>query len=132
MGLFLRCTKHISVFFSQKKTDINVTNSTSWQTSHNFVTFITIQVWSQPVLLVVPVGKPRMIPWSGADQGGRDAPGAHPPKIWKNMIFWRKIMIFHGFRGEDLNVIFYQNMSNLYNSINRLKEKFHRKTKNIC
>jgi hypothetical protein len=36
---------------------------------------------------------------------------------------------FSGFRGEDLNVIFYQNMPNLHN---RLKEKFHRKTRNIC
>ena len=34
---------------------------------------------------------------------------------------------FSGFRGED--VIFYQNMPNLHN---RLKEKFHRKTRNIC
>ena len=34
---------------------------------------------------------------------------------------------FSGFRGEDLNVIFYQNMPNLHN---RLKEKFHRKTCN--
>jgi hypothetical protein len=30
---------------------------------------------------------------AGADQGG--APGARPPKIGKNMIFWRKIVIFH-------------------------------------
>ena len=29
---------------------------------------------------------------AGADPGG--APGA-PPKIGKNMIFWRKIVIFH-------------------------------------
>jgi hypothetical protein len=32
--------------------------------------------------------------YPGADQGG--APGAPPlPKIGKNMIFWRKIVIFH-------------------------------------
>jgi hypothetical protein len=32
---------------------------------------------------------------AGADQGG-GAPGARtPPKIGKNMIFWRKIVIFH-------------------------------------
>ena len=33
---------------------------------------------------------------SGADPGG-GAPGARPPppKIGKNMIFWRKIVIFH-------------------------------------
>ena len=30
---------------------------------------------------------------SGADPGG--APGARPPKMGKNMIFWRKIVIFH-------------------------------------
>ena len=35
---------------------------------------------------------------------------------------------FSSFR-EDLNVIFYQNMPNLHN---RLKEKFHRKTRNTC
>jgi hypothetical protein len=29
----------------------------------------------------------------GADPGG--APGARPPKIEKNKIFWRKIVIFH-------------------------------------
>ena len=31
---------------------------------------------------------------AGADQGGV-APAAPPPKIGKNMIFWRKIVIFH-------------------------------------
>jgi hypothetical protein len=31
--------------------------------------------------------------YAGADTGG--APGARPPKIGKNMIFWRKIVIFH-------------------------------------
>jgi hypothetical protein len=36
-----------------------------------------------------------------------------------------------GFRGEDLNVIFYQNMPNII-GINRLKEIFHTKTPNIC
>jgi hypothetical protein len=35
------------------------------------------------------------IPKSGADPGWGDAPGALPPKIGKNMIFWRKIVIFH-------------------------------------
>ena len=42
---------------------------------------------------------------------------------------------FSGFRGEDLNVIFYQNKANLHNRythVSRLKEKFHRKTWNIC
>ena len=31
---------------------------------------------------------------AGADPEG-DAPGARPPKIGKNKIFWRKIVIFH-------------------------------------
>ena len=31
--------------------------------------------------------------FSRVDPGG--APGALPPKIGKNMIFWHKIMIFH-------------------------------------
>ena len=31
----------------------------------------------------------------GRIQGGGGAPDVHPPKIGKNMIFWRKIVIFH-------------------------------------
>jgi hypothetical protein len=32
----------------------------------------------------------------GADPGGRGGtPARAPPKIGKNMIFWRKIVIFH-------------------------------------
>ena len=31
----------------------------------------------------------------GGGGGGGGAPGARPPKIGKNMIFWRKIVIFH-------------------------------------
>jgi hypothetical protein len=60
---------------------------------------------------------------------GHNLKGDHPRTIpAKFALTW-----FSGFRGEDLNVIFYQNMSNLYNQgINRLKEKFHRKTQNIC
>ena len=36
------------------------------------------------------------VSYTGADPGG-GAPGAPPPppKIGKNMIFWRKIVIFH-------------------------------------
>ena len=34
------------------------------------------------------------ISFTGTDPGG-GAPGAHPPKIGNNMIFWRKIVIFH-------------------------------------
>ena len=39
---------------------------------------------------------------------------------------------FSGFRGEDLNVIFYQNMPNLHNRYKSTERKFHRKTRNIC
>jgi hypothetical protein len=54
--------------------------------------------------------------------------GNHPGTIPARLgLIW-----FSGFRGEDLNVIFYQNMPNLHIGINRLKEKFHRKTRNIC
>jgi hypothetical protein len=46
--------------------------------------------------------------------------GTHPGTIPAGFgLIW-----FSGFRGEDLNVIFYQNMPNLNN---RLKEKFHKK-----
>jgi hypothetical protein len=46
--------------------------------------------------------------------------GTHPGTIPARFgLIW-----FSGFRGEDLNVIFYQNMPNLKN---RLKEKFHKK-----
>jgi hypothetical protein len=31
---------------------------------------------------------------AGADQGGGEG-GCPPPKIGKNVIFWRKIVIFH-------------------------------------
>jgi hypothetical protein len=34
---------------------------------------------------------------------------------------------FSGFRGEDLNVIFYQNMPNLHNRYKSAERKFHRK-----
>ena len=37
-----------------------------------------------------------MISMQGRIQGGGGAPGVRPPpKIGKNMIFWRKIVIFH-------------------------------------
>jgi hypothetical protein len=41
---------------------------------------------------------------------------------------WFGLIWFSSFRGENLKVIFYQNMPNLHN---RLKEKFHRKKSNI-
>jgi hypothetical protein len=33
--------------------------------------------------------------YAGADPGGGHPRTPHPPKIGKNMIFWRKIVIFH-------------------------------------
>jgi hypothetical protein len=33
--------------------------------------------------------------YTGADSGGGAHPARAPPKIRKNMIFWRKIVIFH-------------------------------------
>jgi hypothetical protein len=39
---------------------------------------------------------------------------------------------FSGFRAEDLNVIFYQICLICKIGINQLKEKFHRKIRNIC
>ena len=47
------------------------------------------------------------------------------------------LISFSGFRGEDLNVIFYQNTQQnvcliCIICINWLKEQFHRKTRNIC
>ena len=39
---------------------------------------------------------------------------------------------FSGFRGEDLNVIFYQNMSNLHNRYKLAERKITQKNPNIC
>ena len=39
---------------------------------------------------------------------------------------------FSGFRGDDLNVICYQNMPNLHNWYILAERKFHRKIRNIC
>jgi hypothetical protein len=45
--------------------------------------------------------------------------GDHPMTIpVKLALIW-----FSGFRGEDLNVIFYQNMSNLYNQYKSVERK---------
>jgi hypothetical protein len=43
--------------------------------------------------LSAQVGIDKQVP--GADPGGGGTPGARPPKIEKNMILWRKIVIFH-------------------------------------
>ena len=49
--------------------------------------------------------------------------GTHPGTIPARFgLIW-----FSGFRGEDLNVIFYQNMPNLHNRYISAKKKFHRK-----
>ena len=49
--------------------------------------------------------------------------GAHPRTIpAKFALIW-----FSGFRGEDLNVIFYQNMSNLYNQYKSVERKISQK-----
>ena len=45
--------------------------------------------------------------------------GDHPAKF---ALIW-----FSGFRGEDLNVIFYQNMSNLYNRNKSVERKISQK-----
>jgi hypothetical protein len=49
--------------------------------------------------------------------------GDHPRTIpAKFALIW-----FSGFRGEDLNVIFYQNMSNLYNQYKSVERKHSQK-----
>ena len=54
--------------------------------------------------------------------------GTHPGTIPARFgLIW-----FGGFREEDLNVIFYQICLICIICIYRLKEKFHRKTRNIC
>ena len=45
----------------------------------------------------------------------RGPPNDHPSQICFNLV--------RGFRGEDLNVIFYQNMSNLYNQYKSVERK---------
>ena len=53
----------------------------------------------------------------------RTHPGTIPARFG---LIW-----FSGFREEDLNVIFYQNMPNLHNRYKSAEEKFHRKIRNI-
>jgi hypothetical protein len=53
--------------------------------------------------------------------------GTHPRTIPARFsVIW-----FSGFRGEDLNVIFYQNMPNLHNRYKSAERKFNRKAPNI-
>jgi hypothetical protein len=59
---------------------------------------------------------------------GYNLKGTHPGTIPTRFgLIW-----FSGFREEDLNVIFYQNMHNLHNRYKSAERKFHRKTRNIC
>jgi hypothetical protein len=51
-------------------------------------------------------------------------PGAIPARFG---LIW-----FSGFRGEDLNVIFYQNMPNLHNRYKSTERKNSQKKWNIC
>ena len=54
--------------------------------------------------------------------------GTHPGTIPARFgLIW-----FSGFRGEDLNVIFYQNMPNLHNRYKSAERKISNKTQNIC
>ena len=53
--------------------------------------------------------------------------GDHPRTIpAKFVLIW-----FSGFRGEDLNVIFYQNMPNLYNRYKSTEKQISQKKRNI-
>jgi hypothetical protein len=49
--------------------------------------------------------------------------GTHPGSTHARF----RLIWFSSFRGEDLNVIFYQNMPNLHNRYISAEEKFHRK-----
>ena len=48
-------------------------------------------------------------------------PNDHPSQIW-----------FSGFKGEDLNAIFYQNMPKLHNRYKSAERKISQKNRNIC
>ena len=53
----------------------------------------------------------------------RELPKDHPSQICFNLV--------SGFRGEDLNVIFYQNRSNLYNQYKSVERKNSQKKNRI-
>ena len=54
----------------------------------------------------------------------RDRPRDHPSRFG--------LILFSGFRGEDLNVIFYQNMPNLHNRYKSAKRKIsHKNTEQV-
>jgi hypothetical protein len=50
--------------------------------------------------------------------------GTHPARFG---LIW-----YSGFRGENLNVIFYQNMPNLHNRYISAERKISQKNRNIC
>ena len=54
----------------------------------------------------------------------RDPPTTIPARFG---LIW-----FSGFRREDLNVIFYQNMPNLHNRNKSAERKIPQKNRNIC
>ena len=53
----------------------------------------------------------------------RDPPKDHPCHAWCNLV--------QHFRGEDLNVIFYQNMPNLHNRYKSAEKKISQKKPGI-
>jgi hypothetical protein len=54
--------------------------------------------------------------------------GTHPGTIPARLgLIW-----FSGFRGEDLNVIFYQNMPNLHNRYKSAERKISKKNPEYC
>jgi hypothetical protein len=58
-----------------------------------FIHYLSLFFFLLPVK--APVNRLILVPYSGADPGGGAHPARAPPKIGKNMIFWRKIVIFH-------------------------------------
>jgi hypothetical protein len=54
----------------------------------------------------------------------RDPPRDYPCQVWFNF--------FCGFREEDLNVIFYQNMPNLHNRYKSAERKISQKNPDLC
>ena len=54
----------------------------------------------------------------------RGPPRDHPCQVWFNLV--------ERFQRRSLNVIFYQNMSNLYNQYKSVERKNSQKNQNIC
>jgi hypothetical protein len=71
---------------------------------------------------ILKKSSPRKLRMEGGAVGHsfeRDPPRHHPCQVWFNL--------FSGFRGEDLNVIFYQNMPNLHNRYISAERKISQK-----